>query len=153
MESYLEILKTPSSSQDFLIASCLTKSWNYVLLNRTHLLCMYYKIISAIVSSLHHHQPRVWAEHRIEHTAPAQHRHPGRGVPRGGGGVREWIGKSSSIIYLMLKSYHCVMENPSYLNISTSPEQDTNHLKQDDEKIFLTRTRSKTLFQLNYAFI
>jgi len=27
-----------------------------------------------------------------------------------------------------LYKIHCVMENPSYLNISTSPEQDTNHL-------------------------
>ena len=114
---------------------------------------MYYKILSAIVSSLHHHQPRVWAEHRIEHAAQAQQEHPGRGVPRGGGGVREWIGKSSSIIYLMLKSYHCVMENPSYLNISTSPEQDTNHLKQDDWKNIFNNDKEQDLFQLNYAFI
>ena len=45
------------------------------------------------------------------------------------------------------------MENPSYLNISTSPEQETNHLKQYDWKNIFNKDKEQDLFQLNYAFI
>ena len=35
----------------------------------------------------------------------------------------------------------------------TSPEQDTNHLKQDDWKNIFNNDKEQDLFQLNYAFI